>query len=271
MRSEFSLSDPRDRARSLAATAAIHILLGAALLTGLALKADRKAENGLKTFDVDPLPPPPPETIPRRRATEIKQPATAGKKSDPSPIVAPPVRMPVPQPIPAAPTPGIGSASTSGAAVNGTGTGAGGIGDGRGGGGSGGDGAGRVGARLISGALGRRDYRQIDAMGSTRGSAELLLLINPVGRVRAVSRASIERQPCRRRHALPAPGRRRAISACARSRWNALVPGHPILPAVGSLISGSQPDFDGRLPQAPRGRDCTRQAGAQSFRHWARR
>lgn len=183
MRSEFSLSDPRDRARSLAATAAIHILLGAALLTGLALKADRKAENGLKTFDVDPLPPPPPETIPRRRATEIKQPATAGKKSDPSPIVAPPVRMPVPQPIPAAPTPGIGSASTSGAAVNGTGTGAGGIGDGRGGGGSGGDGAGRVGARLISGALGRRDYRQIDAMGSTRGSAELLLLINPVGRV----------------------------------------------------------------------------------------
>jgi protein TonB len=106
--------------------------------------------------------------------------------------VAPPAILPTPQPLVAAPVAGTGTVSTDGAASSGTGTDAGGTGAGHGSGGIGGDGAGRVGARLISGALGRRDYRQIDTMGSSRGSADLLLLINRAGRVERcrVSRTS---------------------------------------------------------------------------------
>lgn len=183
MRSTYLVSDPRDRARSVAATAAIHLALGAALLSGLALKVDRHSDDALKTFDVTPPPPPPPASLAQPSPAQRDRPAPAGKKADPSPIVAPRARFPTPSPIPAAPVAGIGSASTSGAASSGTGPGAGGTGAGRGSGGSGGDGAGRTGARLISGALGRQDYRQIDSMGLSRGNAELLLLVNPAGRV----------------------------------------------------------------------------------------
>lgn len=202
MTSNFSLSDPRDRARSLAATVGIHLALGAALLAGFSLEADRKAEDALKTFDV---PPPPPPAVPEQpSAASSEQPAPAGRTAEPSPIVAPPARIPAPQPVTAAPMAGIGSAATSGAASSGIGLGAGGTGAGRGSGGSGGNGAGRIGARLISGALGRRDYRQIDSMGLSRGNAELLLLVNPAGRVercravRSSGNTAIDDLLCRR-------------------------------------------------------------------------
>lgn len=183
MRSNLTLSDPRDRARSLAATAAIHLVLGAALLTGFALKADRHADDGMQIFDVTPPPPPPPASLDQPSQAPREEPAPAGRKANPSPIAAPPARLPTQQPVSAAPVAGSGSASTSGAASDGVGTGAGGTGAGRGSGGRGRDGAGRIGARLISGALGRRDYREIDSMGSSRGAAELLLLVNSTGRV----------------------------------------------------------------------------------------
>ncbi len=203
MRYGHSLSDPSDRARSVAATAAIHLALGAALLTGLALEVDRKADDGLKTFDVAPTPPPP--AVPERPSSApSEQPAPAGKKADPSPFVAPPARLPNPQLVTAAPVAGSGTAATAGAAISGSGAGAGGTGEGREGGGRGGDGAGRVSARLIAGALDRRDYRQIEAMGSSRGNAELLLLINPAGRVercralQSSGNAAIDDMLCRR-------------------------------------------------------------------------
>lgn len=177
MRSSSFQPDPRDRARSAAATAAIHVALGAAFLTGLALQPERRAEDSLKTFDVEQPPPPPPITEPRAAPVPAKAPAPAGKKADPSPIVAPPARIPTPNPIAAAPAAGVGASANAGAAASGTGTGAGGAGAGSGGGG------GRTGARLVSGALGPRDYRRIAAMGSPRGEAELLLLVNPGGRV----------------------------------------------------------------------------------------
>ena len=40
-----------------------------------------------------------------------------------------------------------------------------------------------VGARLLGGALTRGDYRQIAELGSSRGAAELLLLVNTLGHV----------------------------------------------------------------------------------------
>ena len=174
MRTNAFLSDPRDRARSAAATAAIHVALGVAFLTGVAIKPERRTDDSLKTFDVEEPLPPPPVTEPSRIAES--KPAPVGPKADPSPIVAPPARLPSPPLVAAAPVAGAGSSANTGAAANGTGTGAGGSG-------GGGNDAGRTGARLVSGDLGRRDYRQIAAMGSPRGNAELLLLVNPAGRV----------------------------------------------------------------------------------------
>lgn len=172
-------SDPRDRAKSAAATGAIHLALGAAFLTGLALHPERISEDSLKTFNVAEPPPPPPITEATPRPT-VRQSEPTGKRANPSPIAAPPARLSTPQPVAAAPVTGSGSSSNAGTAASGTGTGAGVSGDGSGGGGKG---TGRVGARLVSGGLGRRDYRQIAAMGSPRGDAELLLLVNTVGRV----------------------------------------------------------------------------------------
>lgn len=179
MRSNAFQPDSHDRAKAAAATAAIHLVLGAVFLTGLALRSERTPEDSLTTFDVEQPPPPPPEIKAPSRPADIKS-ALAGKKADPSPIVVPPATLPVPQPIAAAPVAGTGSLANAAAAATGTGTGAGGSGDGLG---VGGNGAGRTGARLVSGGLGRRDYRQIAAMGSPRGHAALLLLVNPAGKV----------------------------------------------------------------------------------------
>lgn len=158
----------------------IHLLLGAAFLTGLALQPRLRSDDSLKTFDVRDPPPPPPPVSEAPRQPAMSKPASEGRKSEPSAIVAPPARLPMAQPIAAAPVAGTGSSSTAGAATIGTGSEAGGSGAGSGGGGNG---AGRTGAQLVSGALSARDYRQIAAIGSPRGDAELLLLVNPVGRV----------------------------------------------------------------------------------------
>ena len=172
--------DRADRAKAAGAAVIIHLLLGGAFLTGLALQPRMPSDDSLKTFDVRAPPPPPPPMTEAPTQSAKSQPAPAGKKAEASPIVAPPARLPSPQPIVAAPVAGTGSLSSGGAAASGTGTGAGGSGNGAG---DGGNGAGRTGARLVSGSLGPRDYRQIAAMGSTRGDADLMLLVNPAGRV----------------------------------------------------------------------------------------
>ncbi len=179
-RSGYLQPDRGDRAKAAGAALVIHLLLGAAFLTGLALHIDKQRDTGLTTFDVASPPPPPPVTETRKKRADDR-PAPAGKKSSPSPIVAPPAKLPVVQSMTAAPLAGQGTASTAGPAANGAGTGAGGSGNGQGGGGTGGGGV--IGARLVSGALTRGDYRQIASLGSSRGAAELLLLVNPAGRV----------------------------------------------------------------------------------------
>ena len=176
MRSGYLQINPGDRAKAAGAVLVVHVLLGAALLTGLALHFDQRHETGLVTFDV-PLPPAPQPAETRSQLPVKAKPAPAGKKAMPSPIVAPPARLPVERSVAAAPSAGIGAASSAGAATGGSGTGAGGSGNGNG------AGAGMVGARLLSGALTRSDYHQIAALGSSRGSAELLLLVNTFGRV----------------------------------------------------------------------------------------
>ena len=181
MRQGYLHADRGDRAKAAGAAVVVHLLLGAALLTGLALHIDRKTSDSLATFDVvAPLPPPLPVED-RREQPAKATPAPAGKKAVPSPIVAPPSKIPIQQPMTAAPVAGTGSASSAGAATIGSGTGAGGTGNGLGGGGGGS--GGRIGAMLINGRLTNRDYRTIAGRDLPAGSAIYVLLVDTSGRV----------------------------------------------------------------------------------------
>lgn len=174
--------DQVSRAKAIAAVAAVHAALAFAMLTGLNVRVVSNAVERLSTFDIREPPPPPPEPPPppqpRPRQAKLEE-GAAGKKAEPSPIVAPKPRIPVQSPLPAAPIAGTGSATTAGAANYGTGTGAGGSGTGRGGGGE----ALASGPRLVSGAPRKSDYRLLGARisGSTR--AIMRLTIAPTGRV----------------------------------------------------------------------------------------
>src|SRR6476619_4608770 len=139
MSSYTGTAERPERAKAIAAVVAVHIALAAVILTGLNGRVVSAAVETLKTFDVRlPPPPPPPPPPPATKPHQMKKPAGApAKKAEPTPVVAPPPRIPVQSPIPAAKIAGTGSASTSGAGTSGTGTGAGGSGNGPGGGGAG--------------------------------------------------------------------------------------------------------------------------------------
>ena len=174
--------------------ALVHVGMGALLLirpTSLDMPAD---EPPIMLIDIAPPPPPPPPVETRAGRTREAE-GAAGKKADPSPVVAPPPRIPLATPLPAAPVAGTGSASTSGAAEAGTGPGAGGSGSGRGGGGSGG-GIG-VPPRLVSGGLTRRDYGSIRGLmgeGSS-GQTRLAIMVGANGRVERCSIANSSGDP----------------------------------------------------------------------------
>ena len=104
--------------------------------------------------------------------------ATA-KRAEPSPVVAPPPRIPAPSPLPAAKFAGSGSASTSGASTAGNGTGAGGSGTGVGGGGYG-DTSRFTPAQLVRN-LTRGDYRSIAQGRLPSGRAMVSLRVEPSG------------------------------------------------------------------------------------------
>ncbi|MEO8141470.1 MAG: TonB family protein [Sphingomicrobium sp.] len=182
MRSNLTLSDPRDRALSVAATAAIHVALGVALLTGLVLNVDRHPDDGLKTFDVTPPPSPPPLSPDQPNPSQRDRTAPAGKKADPSPIVVPPAQLPTVQPVAAAPIAGTGPSSKAGSAASGNGTKSGGTGTGGGGGGT-------IGteARLLAGNRGRVPRELLRVFAADNGFAHLLLTIGETGTVTGCS------------------------------------------------------------------------------------
>ena len=136
----------RDRVGSLVAVAVIHVALGYALLSGLAVDFPRRIAESLETFAVVLPPPPTPQTPPRPKPVKQRAPRKEGAASPPNltakatELVAPPVVIPPPKPPPmvTAPKASTGAADHSGAApVPGPGTGSGGIGDGTGSGSSG--------------------------------------------------------------------------------------------------------------------------------------
>lgn len=177
MRSNSFPSDPHDRAKSAAATAAIHLALGTAFLTGLAIQPERRTDDSLKTFNVEEPPPPPPPATEAPSQPPKEEPAPAGKRADPSPIVAPAARLPTAQPIAAAPVAGTGSSTNAGAAGSGTGAGAGGSGAG--------DGGTMIGseARLLSGNRARLPRELLRPFVADQGYAHLLLTVGDSGRV----------------------------------------------------------------------------------------
>ena len=66
-----------DRAKAAGAAVIIHLLLGAAFLTGLALQPPLRSDDSLKTFDVRAPPPPPPPMTEAPSQSAKSQPAAA--------------------------------------------------------------------------------------------------------------------------------------------------------------------------------------------------
>ena len=174
-----------DKAKAIIGVIAVHAALAALVLTGQQ-PLPRTIENARTVLiDIAEPPPPPPPPPPPDTGRVAEEEGAAGKKAEPSPVVAPKPKIvvPAPQPVVAAPVAGTGSASSAGAASAGTGTGAGGSGSGRGGGGSGGGGGIGTEARLLGGHRARLPSRLLRQFAADRGYAHLLLTVADTGRV----------------------------------------------------------------------------------------
>ena len=168
-----------DKAKAIAAVLVIHAILAAIILNGLNVRIIAHTVERMTTIEVrEPQPPPPPPPPPPHKPKQTKlEEGAAGKKAEPTPVVAPVPKLPVPSPIPAAPVGGTGSATTTGAAQSGTGTGAGGSGSGRGGGG---DFSKYTPARRIT-KIPDAEYRRLSSTGITRGSVGVTVKVNTDG------------------------------------------------------------------------------------------
>lgn len=168
-----------DRAKAALAAVIVHAAIGAAFLTGLVVNVSKRPSDVLRTFDIT-LPPPPPPIVEQKESRAKGDPGEAGKKANPTPVVAPKPKIVVPakSPVVAAPVAGTGSAATAGAAVAGNGTGAGGNGNGLGGGGNGG---GFTPAQKVT-KIPDREYRRIRSMsGMTYGSVGVSIRVGTDG------------------------------------------------------------------------------------------
>ena len=181
----YQASDKPDRIKAVAAVLAVHVALGAMILTGLDVRTVATTIERLRTFDITELPPPPPPPPPPsptpERAKEKE--GAAAKKALPTPVVAPPPKivLPAQSPVVASRVPSTGSAATAGAAASGTGTGAGGSGTGLGGGGRG-DYSRFTPARMLN-KIPDREYRRISGGRIRRGSAMINFRVEADGRM----------------------------------------------------------------------------------------
>lgn len=158
---------PRERAAS--ALAALGVVLLALLGLIFGLRVGQMVRNpGAMVAVLQRIEPEPPKPQPSARPQPARKPAAKGAPALPNlrnqatPVVAPPIVMPLipPPPIVVATQAGTGQAASTGASdLAGPGQGAGGEGDGMGGGGSGGDGTGlaATGPRQIRGRLSFKD------------------------------------------------------------------------------------------------------------------
>jgi len=171
-----------DKAKAIAGIFVVYaVIIGAALM----MPADSPLRLGdnepTVLIDVNELPEPQPP--PQQEPGKVEQEeGAAGKKAEPTPIVAPKpaIEVPAKPPVAAAPIAGTGSATTAGAATAGTGPGAGGSGTGRGGGGSGGGGSP---AQWISGGLQNSDYPRRALKDRLQGRVSVHFTVLTSGRI----------------------------------------------------------------------------------------
>lgn len=199
----------QERLKASAGVAALHALLAYALIAGFSVRVPMPASERLRLFHVSEPPPPPPEP-PAKAAPEPEgASAPAGPDARPSPIVAPPAKLPVLSPISAAPEPAplpTGTAPSAGAAADGTGTGAGGEGTGAGSGGrgSGSGGGGGVRAERVGGRIsGITDYPNAARRAGIEGSVGVRYVVGTDGRaggcrvIRSSGNAELDFTTCR--------------------------------------------------------------------------
>ena len=202
----------RDRLRSAIGVAAVHALLGYALVAGLGVTWPIAIAEPLKLFNVAVEPPPPEIAQP---APQVKADRPQGAAAPPNlearpkPIVAPTprIRLEVAQQIGAAPIAGEGPDASAGASpVAGPGTGAGGAGTGTGSGGAGtgtGSGGIAVRARHIRGRIDDGDYPRTAYRERIAGSVTARLTVATDGRVtrcvvtRSSGHAELDATTCR--------------------------------------------------------------------------
>ena len=174
-----------DKAKAIAGVFAVYVMIVGAVLLMPADSPFRRGEAE-PTVLIDVKEPPKPQPPPEEQAGKTKEEeGAAGKKAEPTPVVAPKPRIEVPAkpPVVAAPIAGTGSAATAGAATTGTGPGAGGSGTGGGGGGSGGGGGGGTQAKLLGGNSARLPWRLLRVFAADSGYGYLLLTVAETGRV----------------------------------------------------------------------------------------
>lgn len=170
--------------------AALHGLIGYALVTGLGFQIAGAVGEELKVYDVpQEIIPPPVEVAPAALRTPEPEGAASPPNlvSEASPVVAPPpvIRIEPPPPVVAAPLAGVGSDRDAGAADRpGPGTGSGGIGDGSGSGtgGDGGGGGGVVRAQHKSGRIVDADYPRSAWRGRVGGTVVARFTVEIDGR-----------------------------------------------------------------------------------------
>jgi periplasmic protein TonB len=168
-----------DKTKAIAAVVAVYAVIAGAVLL---MPADSPLRLGEQQptvlIDVNelPEPQPPPQEEPGKAKEEE---GAAGKKAEPTEVVAPEPRIPARSPVTAAPIAGTGSASTAGAATAGTGPGAGGSGTGRGGGGAGGGSP----AQWVSGGLQDSDYPRRALKDRLQGRVSVRFTVLTNGRI----------------------------------------------------------------------------------------
>lgn len=184
MSSYRGTADRPDKAKAIAAVLAVHAALAFLILSGLNVRMVSRAVEEMTTISIREPPPPPPIEQPRLapKPQPMKKPeGAAGKKAEPTPVVAPQPKLPVPSPVPAAKVAGTGTATSSGAALAGNGTGAGGSGTGRGGGGYA-DTSRFTPARLVEN-IPNSEYRRLAATGIPSGLVGVIILVSANGTV----------------------------------------------------------------------------------------
>ena len=178
----------RDRTVALIAVVAVHAGLLALLLTQHQRETG-VAEPAETALIVISEPPQAPKARPRQAG------GAAGKRAEPSEVVAPPSKLPAPSPVAAPPVAGAGASLASGAASAGTGTGAGGSGTGAGGGGSS--------AQWISGGLRDSDYPRDALRERLGGTVSVRFRVLTTGRIadcgvtRSSGNGSLDSTTCR--------------------------------------------------------------------------